>query len=156
MFELKGKIEFDPVNVTKKHNSQSSWKKTAMVKFDDDTWAYYAWFLEKRFNLKLNKPLRGTHITIINDRCDFDTFEQARQVFDGKEITLKYDPTIIRANKKGHWWIKVECEDVRSIRKAMGLTPDPYFGLHLTIGLATHLQLEHSNYILDQCIKFNL
>lgn len=156
MFELKGVIEFDPVNVTKKHSAQSSWKKTAMVKFDDDTWAYYAWFIEKRFNLKLNKPLRGTHITIINDKCDFDTFEQARQIFHGKEITLKYDPTCIRANKKGHWWIKVECEDVRSIRTVMGLSPDPYFGLHLTIGLATHLQLDHSNYILDQCIKFNL
>lgn len=156
MFELVGKIEFDPVNVTKKHNVQSSWKKTAMVKFDDDTWAYYAWFIEKRFNLKLNKPLRGTHITIINDKCDFEVFEQARQIFHGKEITLKYDPTCIRANKKGHWWIKVECEDVRSIRTSMGLTPDPYFGLHLTIGLATHLQLEHSNYIIDQCIKFNL
>lgn len=156
MFELKGKIEFDPINVTKKHNLQSSWKKAAMVKFEDDLCAYYSWFLEKRFGLKLNKPLRGTHVTIINDKCDFDIFEQARQVFDGKEITLKYDPTCIRANKKGHWWTKVECEDVRSIRTAMGLTPDPYFGLHLTIGLATHLQLEHSNYILDQCIKFNL
>jgi hypothetical protein len=156
MFELKGKIQFDPVNVTRKHSRQSSWKKTAMIKIDDDTWSYYAWFIEKRFNLKLNKPLRGTHITIINDKCDFDIFEQARTVFDGKEITLKYDPTCIRANKKGHWWIKVYCEEVKSIRIAMGMTPEPYFGLHLTIGIATHLQLEHSNYILDQCIKFNL
>jgi hypothetical protein len=156
MFELIGKIEFDPVNVTKKHDRQSKWKRTALVKFDDDLWAYYAWFIEKRFNIKLNKPLRGTHITIINDKCDFNTFEQARQIFDGKEIRMTYDPTFIRANKKGHWWIKVECEDVKSIRTAMGLSQEPYFGLHLTIGLATHLQLEHSNYILDQCIKFNL
>jgi hypothetical protein len=74
MFELKGKIQFDPVNVTRKHSRQSSWKKTAMIKIDDDTWSYYAWFIEKRFNLKLNKPLRGTHITIINDEfieCSF-------------------------------------------------------------------------------------
>ena len=156
MFELKGLIEFDPVNVTKKHDAQSSWKRTAMVKFDDDTWAYYAWFLERRFNLKVNKPLRGTHVTIINDKCDFEVFEKARSLFHGKEIRMQYDPTHIRANKKGHWWIKVECEDAKSIRAAMGLTPDPYFGFHLTIGLATHLQLEHSNYIVDQCIKFNL
>ena len=91
MFELKGKIEFDPINVTKKHNNQSSWKKTAMVKFDDDTFAYYSWFLQKRFNLFLNKPLRGTHVTIINDKCDDEIYAQARQLFHGKEITLQYD-----------------------------------------------------------------
>ena len=51
MLELIGKIEFDPVNVTKKHNKQASWKKTAMIKFDCDIWEYYSWFLKKRFNL---------------------------------------------------------------------------------------------------------
>lgn len=156
MFEIRGKIEFDPVNVTKKHVKQSSWKKTAMVKFHCDTWAYYAWFLQKRFNLKLNKPLRGTHITIINDMVDSEIYTQARKIFHGQELTFKYDPTNIRANDKGHWWLKVYCDDVRNIRNAMGLTSDPYFGLHMTIGLATHLQLEHSNYIKDQCVRFNL
>lgn len=156
MFQISGKIEFDPINVTKKHNRQSSWKKTAMVKFDCDTWEYYAWFLQKRFNLKLNKPLRGTHITIINDMVDSEIYTQAREIFHGQELIFKYDPTHIRANDKGHWWLKVYCDDVRNIRTAMGLTPDPYFGLHMTIGLATHLQLEQSNYIKDQCVRFNL
>lgn len=156
MFELKGKIEFSPVNVTKKHNKQSSWKKTAIVKFKCDLYAYYAWLLERRFGIKLNKPLRGTHVTIINDIVDDKLYSQAIELFNGKEITLKYDPTCIRANEKGHWWIKVECDDVKNIRTAMGLTPDPYFGLHLTLGIATHLQLEQSNYIIDICKKYNL
>ena len=156
MFELIGKIEFDPVNVTKKHNKQASWKKTAMVKFDCDIWEYYSWFLQKRFNLFLNKPLRGTHVTIINDMIDDDIYKQARDMFHGKEIRIKYDSTQIRANRKGHWWINAESDDAKNIRSVMGLTPEPYFGLHLTIGLATHLQLEHSDYILNQCIKFNL
>lgn len=156
MFEIKGKIEFDPINITKKHVNQSSWKKTAMVKLDCDTWAYYAWFIKKRFNLKLNKPLRGTHITIINDIVDDEIYKQARNFFHGKELTFKYDPTYIRANDKGHWWLKVYCDDVRNIRSAMGLKPDPYFGLHLTIGLATHLQLEHSIYIKNICQKYHI
>lgn len=155
MFEIKGKIQFDPINVTKKHEKQASWKKTAMVNFDCDTWAYYAWFIEKRFNLKLNKPLRGTHITIINDRVEDEIYEQARALFQGKELTFQLDPTNIRANDKGHWWLKVYSNDADNIRKAMGLDK-PFFGLHMTIGLATHLQLEHSNYIKDICIKFNL
>lgn len=166
MLELKGKIEFDPVNVTKKHNKQSSWKRVAMVRFNDDivrdgdglskiTSDYYAWFIERRFNIKLNKPLRGTHITIINDVVDNDIYEQARAIFHNKEITLFYDPTNIRSNGS-HWWIKVESNDSINIRTAMGLSPYPYFGLHLTIGLATHLQEVHSKYILRQCKMFNI
>ena len=159
MLELIGKIEFDPVNVTKKHNKQASWKKTAMVKFDCDIWEYYSWLLKKRFNLYLNKPLRGTHLTIINDKFDPETeylYDQGRQLFHGKEIRIQYDPTLIRANDKGHWWINAQSDDAKNIRSVMGLTPDPYFGFHITIGLATHLQLEHSKYILKQCLKYNL
>ncbi len=157
MFEMKGILEFDPINVTKKHLKQASWKRVAVIKFDNDICEYYSWFIAKRFNLKLNKPLRGAHVTIISDIVDSDElYTQARELLNGKEITIKYDPTNIRANKKGHWWVKVYCDDVKNIRTIMGLNPDPYFGLHLTMGLATHLQLEHSNYILDQCIKFDL
>ena len=159
MLELIGKIEFDPVNVTKKHNKQASWKKTAMVKFDCDIWEYYSWFLKKRFNLYLNKPLRGTHLTIINDKFDPETeylYDQGRQLFHGKEIRIQYDPTLIRANDKGHWWINAQSDDAKNIRSVMGLTPDPYFGFHITIGLATHLQLDHSKYILKQCIRFDI
>lgn len=157
MIEIKGILEFDPINVTKKHLKQSSWKRTAIVKFNDDISEYYSWFLQKRFDLKLNKPLRGSHLTIINDRFESDElYRQARELFHGKEITIKYDPTLIRSNKNGHWWIKADSDDARNIRSAIGLDPDPYFGYHITIGLATYLQLEHSNYILDQCVKFNL
>ena len=155
MFEIKGKIVFDPINVTKKHNAQSTWKKVAIVKFVCDIYAYYSWFLQKRFNLFLNKPLRGTHLTFINDIVDDDVYLKARELFDGKEITVKYDPAFIRSNKKGHWWLRVESLDAQNIRTVMGLG-DPYFGYHITVGLATHLQLEHSKYITDQCIRFDL
>ena len=33
---LVGKIEFEPENITKKHNTQSPWKRIAMVKLDGD------------------------------------------------------------------------------------------------------------------------
>jgi hypothetical protein len=155
MFQIRGKIVFDPINVTKKHNSQSTWKKVAIVKFDCDIYSYYSWFLQKRFNLNLNKPLRGTHLTFINDIVDDDIYLQARDMFDGKEIVVEYDPTIIRSNKVGHWWLRAQSDDAQNIRNVMGLG-NPYFGYHITIGLATHLQLEHSKYITEQCIKFNL
>lgn len=156
MFEIKGKIVFDPVNKTKKHSKQSTWKKVAMVEFKDDTWAYYSWFLKNRFGLVLNKPLRGTHFTIINDVVDEEIYAQARELFDGKEITIQYDPTNIRSNDKGHWWLKAYSDDAKNIRTAIGLDENPYFGFHITMGLATHLQLEHSKYITNQCIRFDI
>ena len=157
MFTIKGILEFDPINVTKKHDNQSSWKKVAMVRFEnDDTWDYYSWFLKKRFNLNLNKPLRGTHLTVINDIVDDNLYEMGRQLFHGKEITIQYNPLDIRSNKKGHWWLKAYSDDAHNIRTVVGLDPSPYFGLHITIGLATHLQLEHSEYITDQCLRYNI
>lgn len=155
MFKIKGKIVFDPVNVTKKHTKQSSWKKTVLVKFNCETYDYYSWFLKKRFNLTLNKPLRGTHFTIVNDIVNDDLYNKSKEIFDGKEIEITYDPSFIRSNKKGHWWLKAYSDDAQNIRNVMGLG-DPYFGFHITIGLATHLQLEHSKYITEQCIRFNL
>lgn len=155
MLELKGKLIFNPINVTKKHNKQASWKKVAFVKFDGEDAAYYSWFLEKRFNLKLNKPLRGTHVTFINDIVNDEIYKEASKVFNNKEITIKYDPSKVRSSGT-HWWINVESDDLKNIRSAMGLDPNPYYGLHMTLGLATHIQEDHSKYILRQCLKFNL
>ena len=64
---LTGKIEFEPEDKTKKHQGQSSWKKIAMVLLDGDICEYYAWFIMRRYNLVLNKPIRGAHISFIND-----------------------------------------------------------------------------------------
>ena len=64
---IKGKIIFDPDNVTRKHNRQVDWKRVAMVKFDGEMAEYYAWFIERRYNLTLNRPLRGAHVTFVND-----------------------------------------------------------------------------------------
>jgi hypothetical protein len=146
MFEIKGKLHFDPINVTKKHHRQSSWKKVAIIKFNDDLPEYYTWFLNKRFNLYLNKPLRGSHMTLINDKINDDIYNQAKEIFDGKEFTVRYNPEDIRCNDKGHWWVKSYCDDGEVIRNSMGLGR-PYYGFHITMGRATHLNLEHSNYI---------
>jgi len=68
--EYSGKILFEPENKTKKHLAQASWKKVAMVMFEGDIAEYYAWFLKRRFNIELNPPQRGAHITFINDSID--------------------------------------------------------------------------------------
>ena len=66
-----GKIIFDPGDKTRKHTNQSSWKRIAMIQLYCDIHLYYAWFIYKRYSLLLNKPIRGTHITIISDKITF-------------------------------------------------------------------------------------
>jgi ABC-type phosphate transport system ATPase subunit len=106
MIELKGKIWFDPKNVTKKHNNQAEWKRMAMVMFEGDASEYYAWFIKKRYNLILNQPLRGAHISFINDSIrdmgdKADMWDSVKDKYNGMEVKLILD-TDVRSDGK-HW-----------------------------------------------------
>lgn len=156
MIELHTRIHFDPKDLTRKHEKQRSWKRVVLCQTNCDIDKYYAWFINKRFNLKLNLPLRGAHITIVNDKMpDIKIFEQMRELLDNKPLVFKFDPSEIRTNGL-HWWVRVYCDDVANIRNVLGLSPEPYFGLHLTIGSANEKNLAHSKYIHETIIRYNL
>ncbi len=154
LFKVKGILDFTPEDVTKKHINQSTWKCTAMIKTNCDISAYYRWFLKTRFDLILNKPLRGTHVTFINDRMDRYLFMEASNIFNGKEITFYYQ-NMARSNGQ-HWWLRVWSPEAENIREAIGLSKEPYFGLHLTLGTANERNINHSKYILESCKRFEL
>lgn len=172
VFKVRGILDFSPEDKTKKHVSQASWKKVAMIRTNCELDRYYAWFLKKRFNLELVRNLRGTHITFINDRMDAKTFDQFSKLFDGKEIDF-YVETEPRSNGE-HWWLRVHCPEAESIREIMGLSRDPFFGMHLTLGRAEQRYpegveennnsimkikkdyIEHSEYILECCKRHEL
>jgi hypothetical protein len=46
-------------------------EKMAMILLDGDVTEYYAWFIQKRYNLILNKPL-GVHISSLMTQCRFN------------------------------------------------------------------------------------
>lgn len=153
----KGIIEFDLENLTNKHIKQADWKRTAMVILEGEIYQYYQWFLRKRYNLILNKPLRGSHISFINDRFTDvrgETLEdkeklwnEVKNKYNGKSMNITLN-TDFKTNTE-HWWLNVTEQsrsDLQQIRSELGLNK-PYFGLHMTVGYATHLNLEHSEYI---------
>ena len=159
---LYGTIGFEPENKTNKHTTQASWKKIAMVFFDGDVAEYYAWFIKKRYNLILNKPLRGAHISFINDSMRDLTqngqktveevealWESVKQKWDGKQI-----PIVLDLNPKTndeHWWLNIPHEErglLQSIRDELDLDR-PYFGMHMSIGYVNEKNIEHSKYIHD-------
>jgi hypothetical protein len=156
VLEIVTKLHFDLKNLTTKQEKQSSWKVIAICLVDGDIDKYYSWFLFKRFNLELNRPIRKAHITVINDRLeDREKYNQAKQVFEGKEIKFQFDPADIRSSGK-HWWINVQNTDVEAIREFAGLSRKPNFKLHLTLGYANEKNIAHSQYILEQILRFNL
>ena len=154
VIKYRGILDFTPEDVTRKHKSQSYWKRVAVIKTNCDMDRYYAWFLKKRFNLELNKNLRGTHITFISDKIEKSIFNEASRLFNKKEIDFYVE---LEPRSSGqHWWLRVHCPEAETIREVMGLTREPYFGLHLTLGLANEKNIEHSKYILECCKKFDL
>lgn len=153
MFETEGILRFDISNITKKHTSQSKWKKTVIALINDDIFLYYSWFIKKNYGLKLIKPIRGSHFTVISDIVDNEIYEIYKNMFDGKKIYIKYNPLIIESSYKGHWWIKAWSNDADNIRKCMGLGK-PYHDQHITIGLSSKLHLDESIYIKRNMEKF--
>jgi hypothetical protein len=172
VFKVRGIIEFSPEDKTNKHKNQSSWKRVAMIRTYCEMDRYYSWFLKKRFNLELNTNLRGTHVTFINDRMDVKVFEQFGQIFNGKEIDFYVETEPCSSGE--HWWLRVHSPEAESIRELMGLSREPFFGMHLTLGRAEQRYpegveennnsimkikkdyIEHSKYILECCKLHNL
>lgn len=166
--KVPGVILFDPENATTKHEKHSEWKKVAMVMIDGDIHHYYRWLLKKRYNLKLQPPLRGAHISFINDRAAEmnGQWEKIKEKWDGKkvEVILSVDPR----SDGDVWWLNIPEEyrqDLHSIRAELGLGR-PHWGLHMTIGSAVNhyskiedlgqnvqkalgMHEEHSQYIVN-------
>jgi len=161
VIRIKGKLLFNPVNKTKKHEKQSSWKKMAMVMLDGDICEYYGWFIEKRYSIKLNKPLRGAHISFINDSITDimkglnmsekeanKAWDKVVKLFDGEEIEIVLD--ISPRSDAHHWWLNIPQHnrgDIHNIRRLVGLDR-PHYGLHMSLGFANEKNEAHSQYIL--------
>lgn len=144
---VRGRIVFDPKDVTAKHHKQASWKKIAMILIGSDITQYYAWFIRRRYNINLTPPLRKAHVTFINDR-ESDTngkWEEVKKKWNGKEIdvVLSVDPRTDSDDPKSdaHWWLNVPEEDradIHAIRAELGLGR-PFYGLHMSIGRAVDM-----------------
>ena len=147
--EAIGTIIFDPEDVSKKHGRQSSWKKVAMLMLKDDTAEYYAWFIRRRYNVVLNKPLRGPHITFINDREKNmnGQWSAVREKWDGNLVSISLNVDV-RTNSE-FWCLNVLPNGtLKEIRMELGLG-DPFFPFHLTVGYPNDKNEHHSRYIHD-------
>ena len=153
----------------------------AMVVIDGDVSEYYSWFLKKRYNLILNAPLRGSHISFINDSLkDINGGKGSEKERDDmwKELKKRYHHTKIQVTlstdvrtDSNHWWLVMPEEHrtlLHNIRSEIGLSR-PFYGLHMSIGYAVdgrsnedaedhgmkagRMDLTHSKYIHDLLVR---
>jgi len=132
----------------------------AMIYLDGDITDYYAWFIKQRYGITLNKPLRGAHISFINDSIRDLTlngkrtqeeadciWNKVKKKYHGKkiEVVLDLDPK----TDDRTWWLNIPHEDradIQAIRDELGLGR-PFFGLHMSVGYANERNIEQSMYI---------
>jgi hypothetical protein len=165
--KLKGIVEFDPIDRTKKHERQSVWKKTAVVNISGNICSYYCWFIKKRYNLHLQTPFRNAHITFVSDRkSDINgKWEEVKEKWNGVEVEVILDVDV-RSDGKS-WWLNITNEyknELNIIRKDLNLS-SPFFPFHMTVGTAVdsrernekglnvqsavRMSEEHSKYIVN-------
>lgn len=130
--------------------------------FDGDISEYYGWFLEKRYSISLNQPLRGPHISFINDSINDimkglnvsekvanEAWDNMVKLFNNKKIDIILDVSPHSDGK--HWWLNIPNHhrgDLHNIRNLVGLGR-PHYGLHMSLGFANEKNIDHSKYILD-------
>lgn len=151
---IKGKIKFDPPEYTKKHNRQGAWKKVVIIEFPGtDLDGMWRWYMNKRFGLKLNPPIRKCHVTLINDKVTGVDWNEIKRKYDGQYVNVQVTNRL-RSNGE-HWWLNVESNHAFDQIRCECLLSDPFYGYHLTIGIVNSRTEQHSKYILRQLIRYD-
>lgn len=119
-----GKIVYAP---TSHLLSSNNW---AIVTCDDEISKYYRSLYLQEFKNKIIRPTWGAHISWIrNERIP--NFKLGK-LFNNKIIEFEYYPGV--KDNGTYFWLNVKCDYLLELRSKYGLSKEPKFGLHLTIG----------------------
>jgi hypothetical protein len=102
----------------------------AILQCDLETVVYYHWWLE-RFGVKVNLPVWKSHVSVV--RGEELPNPEAWGDYQDEEIEFWYSPSEIYWNGE-YWWIDVYSPRLEAIRQELGLSPQPEYSLHWTIG----------------------
>ncbi len=102
---------------------------------------YYGYWMEKMFDIKLQKPKHGAHITVIREEQIEDSiYDSLWEKDQNKEIQFDYSNKI-QTNGE-HFWLPIKCDELLDIRGSMGLVKKGRFSLHMTVGRLRNIDME--------------
>ena len=149
MISITGKVKFDPQ--ARSGNAAALFKPGwVIVSLDCDIDNYYAWFIKKRYGIRVLSPAWGPHISVVRGfseegMIDEKIWSNIKEIYHNKEIEFLYD-TSPRTNGN-HWWLKVESEFLYEIREKLGIARQPRWNFHLTVGVPHPLDVNYSHMI---------
>lgn len=108
--------------------------KWVIVECDPSIVDYYLWWYWRKKHVKLMKSKHGAHISAV--RGEEENIEKGhweRDIESRPEVTFFYShEDLIEGDN--YVWLNVHGEDLVKIRTELGLSEQPPFGWHLTIG----------------------
>jgi hypothetical protein len=124
-----GKLVYSP----KTHLASS--ERWLILSCDDEISRYYRHLFYRDYPWlgKLTRPVWGTHISII--RGEKIPNYQLWRLDENKLVDFEYEGGV--KDNGEYYWLKVHCPYLADLRTKYGLTPEPRFGFHLTVGRTT-------------------
>jgi hypothetical protein len=102
-----------------------------ILQCDRDISLYYCWFVQKKFGIRLQQPMHGSHISIV--RGEVIPYLQKWNAYQGYTLKFHYSNEVETNGK--HLWLNVYSPCFMSIRQELGLNCQPVYNFHLTIGV---------------------
>jgi hypothetical protein len=126
MLKSYGTLTYDPLMQNQKV-LEPFW---LILSCDQEIGRYYAWLLYKQHCVKLRRPGWKTHISVIRG----EQVQNASRWGWGaqKKVPFSYEPLILTNGR--HYWMRVQCEPMLTLREWYGLSRSPMPRLHLTLG----------------------
>lgn len=103
-----------------------------IVECPKDVLDYYWHWIYKTTNKKLNKPRFGSHISVIRVTEECNRQNILYRKHHNEMIEFSYSNEL--QTNGDYWWLPVQCDKLELLREELGLSKEPEFGFHLTIG----------------------
>lgn len=115
-------------------------KRWAALMCDDEIGLYYRSLFTKEYPYlngkiigRLTRPIWGSHISFLRNE---QPTNELWGLDNNKIVEFEYDGGVLDNNI--YFWLKVKCPYLSELRIKYGLTPEPRFGFHLTVGRASN------------------
>ena len=129
-----GKLVYSP------RSHLGSNEKWLVLMCDDEISRYYRHLYSKEYpylngnqSTRLTRPVWGTHISVI--RGEFIPNFNLWGLDANKKIDFEYSGGVLSNGE--YYWLDVQCPYLSDLRVKYGLSKEPRFGFHLTIGRTT-------------------
>lgn len=132
MLKRTGIIRYDPIRKDFKKTHKTH---TMTVEFPrDDFDLYYQWYLRKLYGIRIQRPMYGTHMTIVsgNERIA-PQYRHNWKKYEGMKVDVYHGLDVIQDHV--FWYLNVyHTESFSAMRAELGLSKCYKSVFHVTIG----------------------